>query len=633
MASRTDLDKGLVGLVAYNGFEFPSPHSCKVSASPVMDSAGRAVKYVLFTITVEAVITSEVRFNSGDSYNTASQNTDTVNQGLRARLLASGKELHFTDQGYGDFVVNHGRISFGGESLGSDDSAQRLDSMWGPIPLILDWSALGSQLANRIVWQCTTALPECPTAIPGQFADRLAEFNYDISWHNGGDGAVSRTISGTMEIPMTVQSGVNNNTIPDSADKDVYLRVLNNAFRPLQGFHRDIDRSLSRDRRFLSFAITDAEVTSDNPLFPNMVQMDISHDVGSNLELGFQNWQNSIGGSITVAPGRPKHLAWIAFLNIVKSRLKNVHQGAVTGNSGSDPSRFHLLNSVRIGESLMGRSLNFSIDYTLTCDISKILQASSMFQPVLSDWDLWHVSLEDIQRVQGRLGLGHSPQGEVIVNLCTTNTSVDHNSPARVGDRSIKAALFLDSECPPERYSWIKYDNKFRIVEYPAVAENRPLKPQRSTSDAIRAAAAALTGSTTSTAMADLPGSSTPDRKRYNRRAPSRWTIEMTGSAMRAGYGIPQPKITKVGGQKVHLSDEGAGFEFTLLTHSGGCPIYAAKWQLIYYIEGNPAGDLLINMESTGIPNSGLPGPNNQSSSKASNTGKSIKTTPIPQPT
>jgi hypothetical protein len=70
---------------------------------------------------------------------------------------------------------------------------------------------------------------------------------------------------------------------------------------------------------------------------------------------------------------------------------------------------------------------------------------------------------------------------------------------------------------------------------------------------------------------------------------PQQWVI-MVGEAVRIGWEIPQPKLEKVNGVPVLLSnrpDLGEGFKMWADFGNGIQPFYKAKWKLRYAINGD----------------------------------------------
>lgn len=592
-----------IGVVAYNGFSFPAPMQVSISGVAVPDSSGRTYKYLNWMLTVEGVYVSE----DGPTDTDIGEAFDTRMEDLRCKLTAPAKELVLTDKGFGELVVNEGQVEGGATQVPSNyGGGGALDSMFGPKPNISRWEQVGSNRAIRMVWTCLVTIPECCT-VPA-YRLELAQFNYSISWNITEEGMTVRTISGLLEVPVT-RAAAGNRIPPDSAD--AYRPEVQKSFPQLDQFHRTQTYSLSEDKRTLQFTITDTEIPSDNAYFPGMLRIDIQHDTNSSLEGGgLINWNHTISGSITTAPGVSKVFAWNAFFNVVFARIAFHEKGKAVQQKDNvkkkTKSRVLMITSLSIGEQVYGRRMTFSCSYAMLCDLQTIMAAGGFGQAVPGDWGEWKASLGIVQGIRGVADMQHFNNDDLIVDLCalpplpppeTTPTPTEvPKSPGKNEDVPL-------IEYKKEK-SWIHCENTFIYDTSHEVILHTPLPKNTSES---QSATSALIEQGNSTYFNPIPGSlSTNDVSvRTQAVGKKRIIITMTGTASRLGNPVVIPELKKIGGLIPKLWGNPVCVSH-IERDLQGRPIHISWWRKQYVVDTKPViviGDNFTkDNQVTGLP-------------------------------
>jgi len=429
-----------VGTVAYNGVTFPSPLRAKAEVRPIYDDAGRMVKYRAYTLTVEAIFVGEdfAAIGAGGA----------IGPGmalLRQYLLEPGGTLTFTDQGLGHNLTALNIVDF------------------GPKPRILTWEPIGSNRAARVVWSCEfTVVEYYGTGAYGE--GKFGEFCWDAAWNIGEDGMQTRIVTGSADARV-YRNGLNITNTADSLREEIKVPMLD-------GFKRTQQFRLSPDKRTLFFTITDTEIPSNNPYFPGMIDMDIRHRVAG-LVAAAAEWDVSLSGSITVAPGVEKREAWKAFVQIVRAIKEEQDKGKQVGSG--EPSSILITDRLEIEDEIFGRRISFFMNWKLLCNRETFLKASGLWKKMPGKWDTWRASLEDVVGPRGYAQLSHSARDDIIINFSVTG------EPSRYRPRVRKPALrhemgdLFKDPCPPKESSWLAFRNRIYVLSGIDAIRNREL--------------------------------------------------------------------------------------------------------------------------------------------------------------
>ena len=548
-----------VGTVSYNGFVFPAPVAITVDATPVYNSDGRTVKYNRYRITVQSPIVDE----------TPGQSTDTVLGYLRTLLLPAGKTLVITGIGVGNLTVG----------------TTTKDVAYGPKPLSLQWKPVGSDKACVIVWTVEVCIRDCS----GGSSTSLIDLSYSITWAIDRRGLTVRTISGQGEIPIYL------NADQPSNSADIYREQIVGHFERLPGFHREQNYNLSPDRKILAFSITDNQIPSDLPYPPKVADIRIAHNANSS-GISMSKWINTLSGHIELMPGTPRIEAWRIFLEVLAqrraaSKLGNFtsqgrEDGSVSYSSGSGVT---ILNRVDITEDLFGYGLSFAVSWTVTGRLEDFCKTSGLFAKYPDyQWQPWLDSIKSTLSgtPRGIAGLSHSA-GEDNVILCDGG-GLGGVTSGSAGNTNIvpDATATLSSEKPDPSNSWLYFDCRVQIDQDGNNAIHRVLRPDNSEhTNPINL--------TPTEQAAPRPGNTdTSENDFVQSRGSPKWTATIWGYAVRAGYPIPPFFITSIGGKKPTLRKR--MYVPWQSNDAGGHPLFKAKWEYVYEIQGTINGDVQI---------------------------------------
>jgi len=591
MAITTSRDKGTppnafqVGVVSYNGYTFPNLINAKISARMVMDSAERIVKYVTYDIEITTVVVGSDPILNEDAGSPNSIVKDNI-EDIRKRLSEPGQFLSFTAQGFGDFEIN--------ESAGGVR-----DIKFGPKPRILAWEPIGSNKAVRIVWACETSIPECKKEVgTPQYAHSLMNFEYEVEWAINESGMTERRIIGEFEIPV---SWGTNNKLTDTADR--YRHILERV-PVLAGYARSHPLlNLSKDRSVLTFTILDREIPSDNAYHPGMIDMNVSHSLKTSLmpvgEItgtgGFVKWNSTIFGTVEVAPGYPKELAWWAITAIVTDRLRHALYSTytTTGEKETKLKSFLLLN-LSLTEEVFGRSVSFSVGFLLYGSPDQMLGSqglSGLFQPLSTTWVEWNASVyNQVHNARGYAQLGHTTADDIKITLCDNNLPVKGSDPTTVSDQRLTAVF--ETPCPPPEASWIDYHSWMDVTEDTDVIFHKPLV-DKSAEDLVDTENIDPDPSRTIgfTFTTDTGG----EVEESQVRTSPRYKVVLYGWAVRLGYKIDPPGLASVGGVKAIPIKK---YARDRILKSGKCSIHRLKWRIEYRLESAPLTDLHIAVQT-----------------------------------
>lgn len=227
------------------------------------------------------------------------------------------------------------------------------------------------------------------------------------------EGTVIVTLTGVIEFSSSGIGVLERKGNPSAVPR--LIQLMTHFFEPKHplGFTRSQKYKFRKSKRELEYTIVDTELKSDNPLMPNIVSAEVSHEVSSDLlsddlfgGAGFYSWSNTIEGTITVAPGKWKGWAWIAMMCIVQQRINlslpisvddankvNVKdEVAATANQNTilvpetKEKPRHLLHKIRIKENIYDRKVDFTIGYLVLTSLNNLFRNTGLFSPVYIAW-------------------------------------------------------------------------------------------------------------------------------------------------------------------------------------------------------------------------------------------------------
>ena len=585
-----------VGSVHYNNYSFPPAIHSKVRFEPLYDPAERGIKATRLHFTIEFIILQGMTGSSNPPANPAGAADDSMTA-IRRRLTQPGMNLAFSLQGIGTVF-----------SIGPSGTFR--DVNYGPKPKLISWEPIGSNAAARVVWECTAEIADCE--FPQPF-NRVEYINYDVNWSINREGMTTRTISGEFSVPVARGQGATAPATNISQTAEDFRESVVNAFNVLDQFHRESDFTLSEDRKRLSFTLVDTEIASPNPYQPGMIDMDVNYKTSSSLDDGFAIWPTSLEGSITVAPGVQKLMAWLAFIRILEDLLANLprgsniipHEVGESGPSGEPRAQnvHAFLTDMSITDHLFSRSVSFDLSWWVFTTLQSIFAATGILEPLSisqgdADWSLWKSSLSNIQGPRGWQELTFFPEDDIIIDVCNSSVPLSSNTPG-ISENTPGTASLFQSECPPPEESWLKYENKYVIVSNEGTVEHTPLVdaeprkeivsgqlPKVNTDYKPLGQTEILTESSGGTAIPTPP-------KIRNKVHPTEVRVIMIGSATRIGYQITPPNLVSVGGvdaikrgkDKVATDVNTVG---SVAQNGRNCGLYTATWIKEYTLATQP---------------------------------------------
>lgn len=586
-----------VGFVSYNGYQLPPVFKATGMARNVYDLANRTVKYVNYVIHLQWEVTG------GDppTFIEGAQ-TDASIEKLRKCLMEAGGPFYFQNQGFGNFSVNAGGVT---------------DVAFGPTPLDFSWAPIGSNRACRVNWSIEAHVPECCQTTP-VYAGRPMEWTFEISTAIDNHGMTTRTVTGTIEIPMTRQG----HAIPDIADD--YRERINAGTMPVPyGFKRQQTFNVSRDKRTLDFSITDTEIDSNNSYPVGIVDVDVHYSVNQlyttvggilgdltrlipgisalrGIPIPTNIYVATMSGSYKVLSGEPYTRAYDAFQALVSDRRANAARfGKIIRDMGLE-SAAGIPAGFNFDEGIYDRSVSFSQTWYMPMLFEKLMAASGIWTKVPSAFNnggLWQSSMINAFGVRGIAGLRNNASDDVIVDLCQDGT------PIMGGDTEARITTIVnreetDAENINAKASWLHHSISFVYKEKPnAIRHSFYDTVQNSISNVPPGNSSGVTGGF----GFREPAKRIPDV--IQQRGTSAIEVELNGSAIRVGYRIPPPVLTSVRGVPARYIDGQHACEIVdnIRTEGGNQPIFHAEWHQLYYLDQIPTLEL-------GEPNSFLGG-------------------------
>lgn len=441
-----------VGELSYEGCIFSPLCQTQVSGVAVKDAANRTTKVMEYTITVDGYVTMD----NGDA------DIDARTANMRELLSRQGGALKYTGRGC-NIIVNQA-----GADINNRDVA------WGPIPKVLEFVPLGAGRSAKVKWTVTVQISELTTnksgkaTAPGAKGNGLADipmlqFVYDTALRYTEDGFSTLTVTGVLEIPLTRTPNQTTRTLQATADdlrNQVDRQLMANI--DLERFRiTSRDFKLSKDKRMLEWSF----VLEEKPYMDLPPDCPVARGTYSvrpaKVGMGLVRWLCTLRATYVVRADRPRRMAWMAFLMLVRERMaesENAPDIAINGNQ--NPNRgggvLSTVANVAVNSSFLGvlnvlrsqnkkieqtkkvfiidfsfeeglyldsKTVSFSITWTLVSPFTHILLASGLWKKVpersADGKNLWAVSMKDVSGANSWLVNRVDPSQDVIVDFGT----------------------------------------------------------------------------------------------------------------------------------------------------------------------------------------------------------------------
>lgn len=577
-----------IGTVSYNGFTFPPANRVKITTRPVYDSSDRVVKYDEITMRIDFIAHDGMDELPGVGF-------DSDMRLLYLLLSSPHKQLAFDDRGYGDIVIptNYSEIT------------------QGPKPRIVHWEPIGANKAINISWEVVFSIARCTFSQN----KRMTEYNYSYSWSIDSSGLTIRTISGHFEIASSFQAiGGNIDRIDKSADAyrdQIKFPVPDGFIRESQNF------DLSEDRRILRFHLIDRQIQSRYPYPKGVKELSLTQRLSTNnLQVG-QVWSVTISGSITLFTSSPKHHAWMAFSEVVRSRRQAVttrnrrnaiERSLAEQNPNAVPyievDSFMITRELEIEDDIYGDTVSFRITWDLYSSRTHAFQASGLFlEPDNTQtWQQWtDQATHDFDagsNVRGIADLKHNAEGEEIIHLCNSKSTTANESPANIIPKHLyddTVGILPDPDSGTGDY--IHYGPEANIIRLPGEVHQVPLNDAPRPYEPTEVQPLSTLRDPNYWRSMHNPSNSGNYRQpiRQVRHSPQ-FEIVFRGSAVRINRPIVQPEITSYQGIPV-LPTGKAFFTQKRRILPMGQVFYIAAWEQRYLVQSNPYNKPLYSSE------------------------------------
>ncbi len=299
-----------IGRMSYRNIQFDCRIQTTVKGEVVPDSAGRTTKFMQYTFATDAIVSLD-RGNTVTG-TPVSNTIDNQFQVLRQQLSQPAGTFTYTGKGFGSpFIVN----APGGKVF---------DVAWGPVPKVLEFIPLGGSRSASVKWQCVVRIPEQMAPTGGFGSLPLLQFNFSTVVGYDADGYSTLDIKGLYEMAMTrpVQSDVTLATTADDLRESVIARLTDGW--PLDTFKVTTRKfAVSEDKRTLEFDLQLQELPPiGNPagITTATGEFTFKPERSRLLQSTFR-WICTLRGTYTVPPGKPRRLAWLAFVSMWRFRM------------------------------------------------------------------------------------------------------------------------------------------------------------------------------------------------------------------------------------------------------------------------------------------------------------------------
>jgi hypothetical protein len=586
--------------ISYNGVSFPFANHVVIRTKMVPTQDGRGYKYSEWVIRVEAIFSGEKGVDilgSTQASGTTINEADDIFQWIFKRLSEPGQLLT---------IAKHG--------VGEAWSSNAADLAYGPMPTILDWESVGSNLAMKIAWECVVHVKYCtsnadsyPALLPN---NQAIDYSFAETWSIGESGMTVRVIQGQLEVHgKRVSGGGPTAGTVSTITADFHREVIASNFPRLANFKRTQNFSVSPDQRVLTFSISDAEIPSDNAYFLGCNNLQVTRSVSADFP--FAKHLVTLNGEIELLPSYPKIYAWFVVVLLVDDQLKKAKPVLRTLESDEhgDPSSNDkwIPVSYSIDEDLFQRRISFSVSMTYICGLDKILKATSMFKPIpnlrgLNNWQQWSASVLDVVGHRGYADLLQLPTDSVIFDPCQSPGPYNqHNSYNRVNPTFQPSEEDdkdpTQSNKPDPERSYIEYKNDFEVEADERSIEHEPLDDKGSRYEINQMNESVPVFVPLPSTVPSVPTSALDVQNGTNvvhKVGSTSYKIHMRGFAARVGYRPSPPSLESFGGLRPIKIGKDRIITKQMAIGSKGLTLYGVSWKKSYVLPAKPIDGSIV---------------------------------------
>lgn len=545
-------NSAIVGLLAtgnlsYGTYVFDGAYHLSVEGENILDEAGRITIYDKYTLNVTAVIADAM-----------TANVETRMQQIHDVLMQTGQILVMNQKGF---------------NTGIDTSQQSgRDVNFGPKPKSFHWKQIGDSRAVEIAWSCEVCLAKCG----GNRNTGVLGINYDIAVTKDRHGNTIRTISGYVLVANSVIGGAIEN------NPEIILPSIFKAPVPSH-FYRETTRKFNYGKNRVDFTITDTEIGTNRPMNDFVTEISGSHNIHWGRSQGMQQ-MNTLSLHIVTRPDINPSQSYLIALDVFQQRIKNAQTGK---------GRVILLD-IDVTEDIWGRASDVIFKWKVIGPVEDLIGYSGLWTPIITtnaqksgnwDWGKWQTAMATTAfSPYGNAGWKLNTGGgdDVVVNLCSnTNTQSTVNGNTTYPTWP-KANTYGYQNSPP--------DQNYSYLEYYMFTEAENVRPTASQSILQKPESEGGSVTMLDVVTGAIFSQDSGDRRIKNiiqQSSTSTCYVWLKGHAKRAGFAIPKPQITSIGGQSPVLIYD--YFKNKQTANALGVPIFGAEWALKYAVPGIPS--------------------------------------------
>lgn len=578
------------GSLAVGGYTFSNFTETDVNIQPEKSLDGRTVSFSTITIGVHAKIVGDVGV-------AALEIAFAV-----PRLQKAGVGIVYKGRGLDRLFAALGR--------------NVRDIAWGPMPGTLKIKPLGGYPANAfdVFFTIEAKVPTCTTARFAGPIDLATTITFQVDY------------AGYLTRSYAVRLRIANNLRPDGRggtdSPDEYRADVTPA--PLPGFYRKFGPWVtSEDKTELRGEIRDEELPGLN-VPPEWVVGEpvLSHHVSSVTISGkpsLKQWVARFSGHYEISKDCPdSNIPAIHFFDVfVAGRIDNLLRGIVA-NPGTAKLGAVIPVAVDFGEpNALGRRLfDFSVTFAYTDDAWTVIGNSGVWKPLEgSSWPQWaaSLSLSAFNSYGTAQAVFTTADDNTVTGLCSP---LPTRPSAGATNRTLRNTDSFDAEDWIDRVlrtlnpgnSWLEYENTLTVLPSTGsvVLKTLPTVPPKDPAGGAGAMMgnvlgaglnAAIAGAALAAASINPVGggvlqagiaAAKAGAESIQQRTSDSFRVVMEGHALRAGFEIPPPVLTEVGGVKATpLYEKGSDYWTpAIVSNAGGVAIYGAAWRFTYFVEG-----------------------------------------------
>jgi hypothetical protein len=607
----------------------------KVIIRPKYADDGVSVKYYEYELKVSATIYSAV---------TVLADIEDEIKRIKKILSTPRLMLKMYPVGLGTSPVVNGVVGV----LGTDRTP---DMANGPLPGELSVTPAVTNQAIDIEWTVTTWISHCATGFSNNLVQFVSELDIDVD-EEGNISFLQRVV---YESSIRVTD-----LTPFNAMMDSFGLVIGKSF---QGMYQTKSTHQSMDGRTLTFESRYREIPSDSAFAPFTRNIEATDDLSSSLiPDGFYKWHRRIAAKITLPARIHKAWAWVIFKKILAERLRNMEQvpkakaedmlKPANQETAAAPAAWYLCMKMKFTNSLYSRVMSFDFEYLLISTLEKLLSRTLIMSRVnsgfrlnpgtgvieatssptsLSDqWVVWDSAfttnvngaadyeqdvpvvytqclLTSVQptpqapRIRGTALLPLENDPDIALPAPAPSTTP---GTASAGETAYQNTPKTDTDIAAA-YSWADYSNTFEIIQNNDNIQTSYIQPVVATLYQNTSPEVGPLRTTTGWQINNDTSSgadSGADQPETVNRGIATYKVRMRGHAVRAGYRIPTPVLTSVGGKTVERTDQ-ARIVQKQIAQSDTTPVYLAMWDITYNVNKNIcADDIGAQLKSSGHP-------------------------------